>query len=258
VLQKDVTEAIGIHRTYADDIAGTLPDPTTHGNTTAGFSGVVEDDDAELQAALHASFVARSDQGSSSQNLPGSSAQIPDPVLASQERNRSMLDRMRQEQEQAQRELWESGYHRPDTPEDEDEILKRAIAESEAFARASSSSEPSGAQDDPSGLTAPEFSRRDHHRVYDDEDADLQAALRASLEDGPVDVPMTTPISLPTPTKKPIPGELETTSGLQLPSSTIPEDAPSPSEESVTEQEASSEPVDFEEMRRRRLARFGG
>lgn len=123
-----------------------------------------------------------------------------DPVAASVARNRLIMERMRREQEMAFRDTFEDvdmediSRRRRETQE-EDEMLKKAIEESEKLAKeveerqrqmnqdqrphagGSSSASPTRI---PSSLMA-------DHRVYDDEDEELQAALRASLQDVPPD-----------------------------------------------------------------------
>lgn len=97
------------------------PDRTTHED---------EDDDYELQRALQASLQDsdHSDMGfldvtiSPDPSTPPSEA---DPVAASMERNRLVLQRMREQQELAQRELW-SGADLP--PEDQVALEDRRAA----------------------------------------------------------------------------------------------------------------------------------
>jgi ataxin-3 len=192
----------------------------------------IDDEDYELQAALQASLASQEGYTSSSyeledpepsisspppltsattsaratrQPLQGSSSPDPvdlDPVAASMERNRELLQRMREEQEYAQRELWSSNdrtneeraaqeawqLKRREREEKEEEELQKAIAESEAMAQDreghQSSNDSSTVPENAAASTSlsplhPEF------RNYDDEDAELQAALKASLENVP-------------------------------------------------------------------------
>jgi len=103
------------------------------------------------------------------------------------------------------------------------------------------------------------------HRVYDDDDAELQAALKASLENVPEG--FTIPDIPPLPVASaPIPAS--STSSNPVPSppkrrGTEDDEVASEAGTSTTSTEAShSQPeeqnVSVDEMRRRRLARFGG
>ncbi|EMD37847.1 hypothetical protein CERSUDRAFT_114490 [Gelatoporia subvermispora B] len=212
---------------------------------------------------------------------PGTpSASAPyDPVAASMARNRVLMERMRREQEAALREGYDEEIARfgPQTAqrraaqsdEDEDEMFRRALAESEALARAArsargTSNEPIEVPDDdedivevsPAQPRAPQSSLYD--RVYDDEDAELQAALKASMEGLPEG--FTVPDTPPT-RPQPPPSVPAITTAVIPP---VQERTPS-GHESEYESEADSaveqppsEELSLEEIRRRRLARFGG
>ncbi|KXN92436.1 Ataxin-3 [Leucoagaricus sp. SymC.cos] len=156
--------------------------------------------------------------GSTSSNSSSSRSSQPldlpghadlDPVAASMERNRVLLQRMREQQELAHRELRSSGGFTPEQQAvqnarqqerarqevEEAEQLRLAIAESEAMARERGKQQQARpGQDDElsvdvdanSTVDAPSFDFSSlEHRNYDDEDAELQAALRASLENVP-------------------------------------------------------------------------
>ncbi|KAJ7072306.1 Josephin-domain-containing protein [Mycena amicta] len=223
------SEADAIAMTVAEPSSASPPDPHTFSSQTTGatpFIEGMEDEDYELQAALHASMmgdieapppVIRSSVDlPSSESAPESTDADIDPVAASMERNRRALEQMKAEQEHAQRQLWSEGGHNDDT---EDEMLRRAIEESES---------PSGPE--------PQVSMGSHvsaTRVYDDDDAELQAALKASLEEVPV--------------------------GWTIPELAVPHVAsgPSTNEEPVVEEPPTIEEVSVDELRRRRLARFG-
>lgn len=107
------------------------------------------------------------------------------------ERNRILLQRMRDEQEFAQREVWSETNLAPEEQialnerreqqrkreEEEENELQRAIAESQALAQRQQTEEPIDDQN-PDKLLGPGHSVTS---PYDD-DPELQAALRASLE----------------------------------------------------------------------------
>ncbi|GLB37430.1 putative josephin [Lyophyllum shimeji] len=204
-----------------------------------------------------------------------------DPVAASTERNRRMLERMRAEQEYAQRELWEEGMSGPDAAslearraewmraeEEEAEQLRRAIAESEALARAEGHAprdEQDGSRDtaERRGPSAqgPPVGHALNDRVYDDDDAALQAALRASLEQVPHGwelpglPPQRAPIRHPSPPPPPphAPARSECDKDAEDADSVLSDEAGEhPSSD------AAPETVSVDELRRRRLARFGG
>ncbi|KAF9012350.1 Josephin-domain-containing protein [Cyathus striatus] len=200
-------------------------------------------------------------------NIPGH-ADI-DPVEASRERNLVMLRRMREQQELAQREL----FHDPEDAaaferrreerqrqeEQEEEDLRRAIAESEALIRNGSGSRGRVGDEDkdfemsntwsdmPSGVSGA--------RVYDDEDAELQAALKASLEGvtegyqhSPSSRKSTFQSTAPTASNEPnLTDDTHETESILSDSTAT--DGPS---ETVTNEEPS-----IDEIRRARLARFG-
>ncbi|KAI0812672.1 Josephin-domain-containing protein [Irpex lacteus] len=216
-----------------------------------------------------------------------------DPLEASRARSQAYMQQVMREQEAALREsraaeaaAVEAGYRptrrggRDRRDEQEDDELRRAIEASLAAHPA----EGSGSQSEPIAVDENEEdeeveylgssgggARRETFpggdRVYDDEDAELQAALRASLADVPpgFEVPDTPPRAAP-------PVSIPATS---LPATSVPESSvgsnaslPPPSQEeteteseadtTVGEEEREREQVSVEEMRRRRLARFGG
>ncbi|CCM05363.1 uncharacterized protein FIBRA_07578 [Fibroporia radiculosa] len=204
-----------------------------------------------------------------------------DPIAASMARNRAFLQRMQREQEMALREGYQEELargaqrgHAPEGDEDEDEAFRRALAESEAMAQAQRGGPDEGGRvddlDDEPPVVPPRISppqppsARSQHRVYDDEDAELQAALRASLESMPEGFQM--PETPPPRAAPPLPSPGASTPSLLPP---LPAPAlvrqPSIASESEggfeTESEAEQPPVEqlsMEEIRRRRLARFGG
>jgi ataxin-3 len=115
-----------------------------------------EDEDYELQQALQASLQRHPDHDSDIDVLDATISPDPstptgevDPVAASLERNRLVLQRMREQQELAQRELWSDAARSPEDQavledrraarrqqeEEEERELRMAIEESETLAR---------------------------------------------------------------------------------------------------------------------------
>lgn len=284
----------------ADDIASTLPDPTSASSVTRddvepGF----ENEDMELQAALQASLMATREVGGSpampniyppaptnpsasdmrepsSSRLTGRAGlgmpgippnQDPygnadvDPIVASMERDRIVMERIRREQELGFRQQYEEevtrGFRNRQPPYgaqdhgNEDGYLNRAITESLAGRQARVDDDDS---EDADYVPPPEEARissmEQHNRVYDDDDADFQAALRASLESAPPEIsplPMQRPLRQPPSHVSTTLGENERDNQSEADTSTI-----------ASDNGASEEVVSMEEMRKRRLARFGG
>ncbi|KAH9859114.1 Josephin-domain-containing protein [Lenzites betulinus] len=190
-----------------------------------------------------------------------------DPVAASMARQRATLERMQRAQEVALQEQYEEEVARfqaggsaravPPRREEEDEMLQRALAESEAMARAHTPPDAAagaGAEAESASAAAPPPAWL-QHRVYDDEDQELQAALRASLETLPEGFRVLSPppVSAP-PAPRP---------SASLAPPPPPPIQRQPSSDVETESEADGpepepEQPSAEELRRRRLARFGG
>ncbi|KAL6310405.1 Josephin-domain-containing protein [Sparassis latifolia] len=223
-----------------------------------------------------------------------------DPVAASMARNRAIMERMRREQEAALREGYEqeaarvewAAAHRPPQAvqehDDYEEMLRRAIEESEAEARvrdrpatqhtdegeAADADENEDEDMDDEDYAPPVVPPRIPHpsssygaRVYDDEDAELQAALKASLESVPEDFRFPSP----RPPIRPLPpssgaSSLSTPREQQTPHGTAtPQRPEEDTEDAETQSEAESssaaepeEQLSVEEIRKRRLAKFGG
>lgn len=221
-----------------------------------------------------------------------------DPVARSMARNKLIMERMRREQEMALREQYEaevaaapagSTGSRRRAPrqeeDDEDEMLRRAIAESEALARENAENDDEAIDEDDSDdddeyvsplgspplapipvrtplpdTTAPQPAYMSH-RVYDDDDAELQAALKASLEHMPEGfvIPEVPPMpSLPLPRPAPPASGSSTAPPLRRAESLSSDTGTSMSAGTEMEVEQPEEKIDVDEMRRRRLARFGG
>ncbi|KAK0212685.1 Josephin-domain-containing protein [Desarmillaria ectypa] len=280
---------------------------TSHSTAAAAshdFEGL-EDEDYELQAALQASLMA----GSSSDypmmnfdppaltrsNIPlprgswtpidhSSGGQTPtdaplDPIAASMARSQQLLQRMTAEQQYAQRELWGEG-HTGRQENNDDEELRRAIAESEAMARAEGHGRSEREVDDnnedrASSAGLPNFGqpsllgRGSGDRVYDDDDAELQAALKESLAQVPDDWVAPDAFQTPSPglpaapvTAPAIINSPQSTSSaltdMQDVESMQSDDGDSAVASSELAEAPSREAVSLEEMRRRRLAKFGG
>jgi ataxin-3 len=253
VTAADSSHALAVPRTEADDIAATLPDPTSGpsaqrratasslpadqlGAAAAHRETGFENEDYELQAALQASLMAAQGHQSfvrmtqpsvpsapsvpppvvaaagpnvrygsetpphASQSPPsGASLLLPghadvDPVTAGMERNRVLLQRMREQQEFAAREMWSEAELSPEEQqalnerrelrrqqeEEEEEELRRAIEESERLAL---ERQASGVHDmETDAPAAQPWQSSSRYNGQDDEDAELQAALKASLE----------------------------------------------------------------------------
>lgn len=295
VTQIDPDAPSQLPHTDADDIASTFPDPTSassspQGDAEPGF----ENEDMELQAALQASLAGAGEVGGSwvipssyppaQSSLfatdirgPGSTRRVMpgippnqdpygnadvDPITASMERDRVLMERMRYEQELGFRQQYEEeaarfgSRQRPYRPQaqgdNEDEHFRRAIADSLADRHARGELDDDDSEDSdyvPSPKARMPYSMGQVDRVYDDDDADFQAALKASLENAPSEI-----IPLPVQTRQaPSPHVSaavegnETDNQSEADTSTI-----------ASESEAPEESVSVEEMRRRRLARFGG
>ena len=261
-----------------------------HAEALEGF----EDEDYQLQAALQASLmdenldqpfspryfptlqstINSSSSSHSGSALPESGSHTPrssqhiggsmslpghadaDPVAASAERNRLLLQRMKEEQEYAQREVW-SGVdltpeehialqarreQRQKEEQEEAEAIRRAIEKSKALAQRSQLEfgedieidDENHNMDAESSHTLKNFVQG--NRVYDDDDADLQAALKASLEHMPPNHP---PSQRPSDVEDRDSIVSDTTSGTEEATSNV------------------TPAVSLDEIRKRRLARFG-
>jgi len=257
VVQSDPSAPLALTRTEADYIAATLPDPNSNVSPLSAarsprdeaFQGF-EEEDFELQAALQASLAgsdhpgAWGDYSAGPSTTPGvtsvlSRTENVDPVTASIERNRLMLQRMREEQEYAQREaltLSAEGMTpeqiaaqdarreaRRRQEEEEEENLRRAIAESEAMAGRRNSANEVSTHAVPNAFP-------------DDDDVQLQAVLRASLEQANGTHNAT---------------QTEEVNGSQASETLLLDgvDSAAPSLSSV---------LDLDEIRKRRLAKFSG
>ncbi|KAG5724194.1 Ataxin-3 [Termitomyces sp. T112] len=333
VTQVDPSAPLGLSRTIADEIASTLPEPTSsnaisHRPLVSKSAPSVpdhieglEDEDYELQAALQASLmgnhysipppVARSSAQFSHANLetPSTSrvqtglhssaneedeghddvttGEKPelDPVAASMARSQLMLQRMKAHQELAQRELWDEGSlneadaaaleerraRRQREETDEAEQLRRAIAESEALAQAQGHAPRT--DDDNERVGSVNIARPEpnplqgyHHdvgaRVYDDDDVELQAALKASLEHVPQgwefpELPSPPARSRPvqTLTRAPTVASTRIETEVEDRESILSEDVEDSGDHKYSDPTA--ETVSVDELRRKRLARFG-
>ncbi|KAI0645966.1 Josephin-domain-containing protein [Trametes meyenii] len=202
---------------------------------------------------------------------PPSASISADPVAASMARQRAIMERMQRAQEAALQEQYEDEVARFDAArtrqpaagsaraEEEDEMLRRAIAESEAMAQEHAARQPTDSDaatgTEEGAAPAQQQPAWHQHRVYDDEDEELQAALRASLETVPEGFRVPSPPPVIPPRLAPEP-TAPAASTLQPPPIQR-----QPSSEFETESEAESaepEQLSMEEIRRRRLARFGG
>lgn len=194
---------------------------------------------------------------SGSMSLPGH--RDIDPVVASAERNRVLLQRMKEEQEYAQREVWSGADLTPEEhtalqarreqrqreEQEEAQAMQRAIEESKALAQRSQREVGEDIEIDDENYDMDAKSLHtptgfvDGNRVYDDDDAELQAALKASLEHMPSDqLPSQHSLS---------PSDVEDTESIVSDTTSAAEESPSDATPAVS----------LDEVRRRRLARFG-
>ncbi|KAF7376164.1 Josephin domain-containing protein [Mycena sanguinolenta] len=210
VTPADPSSSATLPHTEADELANTIPEPhstsrpnlhsfSSHGSGSnqPEFVEGVEDEDYELQAALQASLMGDASpsvpppvirhnvplpSGSDSPSSESASQDDLDPVAATMERSRLGLERMRAEQEHAQRQLWaDEGNQGTRERDSEEEMIRRAIEEASARLEGHGTETDS----DMHGVVPPQSSYYNQERVYDDDDAELQAALKASLEQLP-------------------------------------------------------------------------
>ena len=278
----------------ADDIASTLPDPTSapsaaRDDVEPGF----ENEDMELQAALQASLMGHGEFLNSSAT-PSSSRPVPpnlsasetrgpsssrltgvprmpgippnqdpygnadvDPIVASMERDRVLMERMRREQElgfrqQYQEEAARFRSRQPSYESQGHEYFHRALEQRQVRGDPDDSD-----SEDLDYVPSPEArisSRVQQNRVYDDDDANLQAALRASLEDAPAEF---SPLPVPPPpqTRQPRSPHISTTVNGE---NELDNQSESHNSTAASETGPLEEVLSVEEIRRRRLARFGG
>lgn len=195
------------------------------------------------------------------------------PAIASMGRTQAFLERMRQEQEAALREHYHDEVARTEddqahgpsfrtrnTVEDEDEQLRRAIAESAEMAReqrptqTGNVSTGTGADPEPASTGERTQGRLHGDRVYDDEDAELQAALQASLGEGPPGFISPDPFTVAS----------VGSAGSEPSTGTHGDDdgeGDTATEETGSDTAERLQPpadLSIEEMRQRRLERFGG
>lgn len=228
-----------------------------------------------------------------------------DPVASSIARSRSAMNQMLRHQEAAMREAREEevayGFppnrYAPLAPptrlapappargtqgeEDEDEQLRQALLASRAEAGADmDDDDDDGDYIPPPSRHAPppvapaasraplaDISFAHHTGVYDDDDAELQAALRASLEESPggAEVPSEVQVSRGAERSPPVSAHLgparKAPTLLRAPVVDSEDDDDEDEEENkkieVQKPKEEAKPVDVDEMRRRRLERFG-
>lgn len=282
----------GAHEYVSPQLVPAVPPSPSASVPTQSYASIARNSDVPLSIVPgpHAHHLASS--------IPGH-ADV-DPVTAGIERNRVLLQRMREQQEIAQRELWEADDGREERMQaqarqeaEEAENLRKAIEESKALAR---KHHPSTLSDDEegggnvdvgmattgSGLSNNSFAPQlqPNSRVYDDDDAELQAALKASLEQMPVG--WLSPPELPSLLNQPQSNLTQSTLPVSdfplapLSSSTsskrsrdVEDDEYYSSEEerpltnkpfnsSTSPPHAEPQQLSLEEIRKRRLARFGG
>ncbi|KAI0793181.1 Josephin-domain-containing protein [Abortiporus biennis] len=242
-----------------------------------------DDDDIEMLASPPSRFPSSS--AFTSIRPPRRATRQPDPepldpVEESRRRSAAYMQHVLRQQEEAMREQYEEEMRRVEMGlptrrrtrrDEEDEELMRAIAESRALAEAeghgqledNDDEEPVSGQETPPVIPPPlTHLGEDQHRVYDDDDAALQAALKASLETVPegFKIPETPPRPQPPPLQQqpastsqpqvqPAP-QVESSDSMET-----DDTASSDAESSIIADEAPE--VSMEEMRKRRLAKFG-
>jgi Ataxin-3 len=214
-----------------------------------------EDEDEEVGQGL----------GSSTNRYASLPADVDDPIAASRARSQAYMEQVRRQQEAALRDSYQEevarmeagvGRRRNTRAEQEEAELLAAIEESRAMHETLGDATPPTRDEDEDEQPQPATFGAD--RVYDDEDAELQAALKASLEslpEGfriPTTPPAVQPARLPLPTSSHLPP-------------TAPEQREEDNDDVETESEADSSivmdqapQVSMEELRKKRLERFGG
>ncbi|KAI0682487.1 Josephin-domain-containing protein [Cytidiella melzeri] len=189
-----------------------------------------------------------------------------DMIAASRARNQAYMAQVMREQEAALQESMqaeiaalESGQQtrrrRDPRRQAEEDELQRAIEESRALHETQGTSDGDEGKDDDEEYRQPLAPFRGDERVYDDDDAALQAALQASLADVPEG------LTVPCP-----PPRATAALSSQSPATPVQEgerDTEISSEADTTvadseDMEVEREQLSVDEMRRRRLARFGG
>ena len=198
---------------------------------------------------------------------------IQDPVAASRARAQALMEQARREQEAALRDSYEeeqarirAGFpsRRNTRLQQEEEELQRVLEESRAMHEAHMARAGRSDEDADDGYAtpperaplAPAFQHE--HRVYDDDDAELQAALKASLESMPPGFNVPSPPPRSQALAEAAPAE------NVVPPRPAAEEVEQAETETETESEAGTnapeepEQLSMEEIRRRRLARFGG
>ncbi|KAG8779641.1 hypothetical protein FRC12_024000 [Ceratobasidium sp. 428] len=248
--------------------------------------------------AFPASALAPASDPPTPTNEPSSSSSDADPVAASAARARARLEQAQREQaaamhgfgfgagmdeavdEEGARRRREAADRVRRAREEEEDQIRLAMAES---LRTHSAGVEEG---DPEYFVTPPSTTQSSlpgsfptggDRHYDDEDAELQAALRASLEEatssssGPAEQVLppprpAAPASVPERVVVPGPQRIVPVNRAPVPGAPVPasEDEDEEDEEEEGEEEKTPAPApkaevaDAEEMRRRRLARFGG
>ncbi|KAH8107250.1 Josephin-domain-containing protein [Cristinia sonorae] len=248
-----------------------IPPPVRQRSHPVPYPVQDDEDDEDDEDYVDASDVFPSRSISSARPHPEEEDPNMDPVEASRRRGEAIMAQMMRQQEAALRftaaeeeARIRAGLQEPRrSRRDEDDEVARAIAASLAEARERGEDvdveEPEEMDFIPARTAVPGI--QETHRVYDDDDAELQAALKASLEGLPEGFRI--PDTPPRPSKPPTPPAL-------VPAALPPIAGPSKSastdegDETETESEADVSVVeeapapDVDEMRKRRLARFGG
>ncbi|EKM54237.1 uncharacterized protein PHACADRAFT_257943 [Phanerochaete carnosa HHB-10118-sp] len=225
-----------------------------------------EDEDIEPEV-----FSAPSASESRYARLQAAADADADPIAASRARSQAYMEHVRRQQEAALRDSYQEEVARAEAgvgrrnvrAEQEEAELMRAIEASRAIHEATGGSPAEDSEEREVPRPSPPAETFGGDRVYDDEDAELQAALKASLETLPegFEIPSTPPASRPSSSLPVAPAAVAAPRVEPLPQAGHPgneeDEIETESEADVSAAEAEPQ-LSMEEMRLKRLAKFGG